>query len=126
MSPTSASIDAPSSVLKRAAEGCIYVGIAGAEPVAEGRPQQFLRRRHRRPFHDEMLTVEEVRRVFRIRRHRLETGEGAERRARPFPTVPNQILDAPGTRPYWMCAGGFWIPAREIESTRRAIPGREH
>jgi transposase-like protein len=40
--------------------------------------------------------IEEIGRVFRVRRHRLEALEGTEHRGRPFPAVPNEIVDAKG------------------------------
>ena len=111
-------------LMSDAAECRIDIWIARPEPVAEGRPQQLVRRRRRGALHDQVLAVEEVRRVFRIRRHRAKPRERRERRAGPFPAVADEILDAPGARARGMAADRLRIPARKVEDAvlgRRAV-----
>src|SRR5206468_12129232 len=52
----------------------------------------------------------------------------AEGRAGPFPSVADEVLDAPGAASIGMAAGGRRIPAREVEHAvasvwRRVAPG---
>src|SRR5688572_25422104 len=98
-----------------APERGVDVGISRPEPVAECRPDQLARRRRRRAFYDEMLAIEEVRRVFRIRRHRMKTWERRKHGVRPLPPVADDIVHAPGAAAGRMRAGRLRIPAREIE-----------
>src|SRR5687768_17979259 len=56
----------------------IDIGIVRSEPVAETRSNQLPGGSGRGPLQHVVLTVEEVRGVFRIRHHRFETREGGE------------------------------------------------
>src|SRR5207249_3897024 len=87
-----------SSCRPRASEGSVHVRISRTEPVAERRPEQLARGGGRRAFHDEMLAVKKIGRVLRIRRHRGEAREWRERRARPLPSVADEIFHAPRAR----------------------------
>src|SRR5947208_10443521 len=114
--------------LSRATEGRIDIRIPCPEPVAERRPQQLACGRRRGAFHDEMLAIEEVGGVFRVRRLRAKPWKRTERRARPFPAVAHQVLDSPMAGTLWMGAGRLRIPAREVEHAvdrgRRGIAPR--
>src|SRR5439155_1987751 len=115
MSPANASSSPRSAALSGATEGRIDVRVARAEPVPKRGTQQLARSRGRRPLHDEVLAVEEIGGILRIRRHRVEAGKRRERRTGPFPSVAHEILDAPGARSGWMRAGGPRIPRGKIE-----------
>jgi len=58
-------------------------------------------------------------RVLRVRRHRLKARKRPERRARPLPSVPHEILGAPGASACGMAADRFGIPTRKIEHALR-------
>src|SRR5258708_16165338 len=64
------------------------------EPVAK-RPTQNARGGARRAaFHHKMLAVKKVCGVAGIKRQRAKSLEGLEDRARPFPTVAQEVFDA--------------------------------
>src|SRR4051812_33309583 len=121
MSPISESIAAGFSLLDRAAERCINIWVSGAEPVSERRPEQLAGGGHRSALHHDVLTVEEICRVLRIRRHGVEAGKRAKNGARPFPSVADQVFDAPGACTLRMTAGTLWIPGREVEDAARGV-----
>src|ERR1700731_3659809 len=58
-----------------------------------------------------MLAVKKIRRISRVERHGLESGEGGEFRARPFPSVADQVL-------HIKSAGACRVPTH-----RRRLPG---
>src|SRR5882672_3359747 len=107
------------STRSRTPERRVDVRVPRAEPVAERRPQQLARGGGRRTLHDEVLAVEEIGRVLWIRRHRPESWKRRERRARPFPSIPDEILDAPRAGTGRMGARRLGIPAREVEHAER-------
>src|SRR5258708_4616096 len=85
------------------------------EPVAERPPQHASRRARRSPLHDVVLSIEEIRRVPGIKRHRSESGKWLEFRARPFPAVAHDILNAKSARPAWIRSHRTRIPMRKIK-----------
>ena len=104
-----------------AAERRIDVRIARAEPVAERRPQELARGRRRRALHHEVLAVEEIRRVFRIRRHRAESPGTAQT---PCSSIPSRCRRDP-QRPRRSRRPDGCRPAPDPSSrnrTRRARP----
>src|SRR5947207_13269287 len=82
----------------RTAKRGVHIRIAAAEPVAEGWPQKLARGRGRGAFDDEVLAVEEVRRVLRIRCHGAESWKRCECRGRPLPSIADHALHTPGHR----------------------------
>src|SRR3989442_7272278 len=103
------------AVLSDATEGRINIGIPCTKPIAERGPQQLARRGRRRTLHHEVLAVEEVGGVFRIRRHGAKPRKRPKRRARPLPAVPDEILDAPDARAPPMASRRVGIPAPQTE-----------
>src|SRR2546422_8592946 len=103
------------AVLSDATEGRINIWIPCTKPIAERGPQQLACRGRRRTLHHEVLAVEEVGGVFRIRRHGAKPRKRPKRRARPLPAVPDEILDAPVARAGGIAARGLGIPAGEVE-----------
>ena len=89
-----------------AAERRIDVRIPRPEPVAERRPQQLARRGRRRALHHEVLAVEEVGGVLRIRRHRAEAGK---RRERACSSTPSRCR--PDRRRPRRSRPAGWLPA---------------
>src|SRR2546427_755369 len=100
-----------------APERCVDVRVPRPEPVTERGTQQLTRRRRRGPLHHEVIAVEEIGRVLRVGGHRAEPWKSAEERARPLPSIANQVPDAPGAAPIGMTAGGRGIPGLKIEHT---------
>src|SRR5205823_5021307 len=106
------------------------VWIVGLEPVAEAPPQELRGRRPRPALEDEVLAVEEVRRVAPIAGDpRLESGESRERRVGPFPSVAHEVMRAPRARALGKRAHRRGRPASKIEvavltSGRRGTPGK--
>src|SRR4051794_8331054 len=66
-----------------ASERRIDIWVARAKPVAERRPQELACGGGRGALHDEVLAVEEVGRILRVRGHRAEAGKWREHAARP-------------------------------------------
>src|SRR5216683_6108256 len=85
------------------------------EPVAERPPQHASRRARRSPLHDVVLSIEEIRLVSGIKRHRREAGKWFEFRARPFPAVAHHILNAKSARPARIRTHRARIPMRKIK-----------
>src|SRR5438093_379011 len=82
---------------------------------------------------DQLFAVpaaEEVGGILWIRRHGPKAGKRRERRARPLPAVPDEILDAPDARAGGIATRRLGIPCREVEravsrpSKRRAAVRR--
>src|SRR6266852_3188953 len=92
-------VSALSSATGHAPELGEDVRIMGLEPVAEAPPQELGGRRPGAALEDEVLAVEEVRRVAPVAGDpRLESGESRERRVGPFPSVAHEIVHAPRAR----------------------------
>src|SRR5258707_2714852 len=85
------------------------------EPVAERPPQHASRRARRAPFHDVVLSIEEIRRVSWIKRHGSESGKWLEFCARPLPAVAHHILNAKSARPARIRSHRTRIPMRKIK-----------
>src|SRR5437660_4727965 len=106
------------------------VWIVGLEPVAKAPPQELRGRRPRPALEDEVLAVEEIRRVAPVAGDpRLESGESRERRVGPFPSVAHEVMRAPRARALGKRAHRRGRPASKIEvavltSGRRGTPGK--
>src|SRR5260370_42326706 len=93
----------------------VEIRIMWLEPVAERPPQHASRRARRSPLNNVVLSIEEIRRVSGIKRHRRESGKWFEFRARPFPAVAHDILNAESARPAWIRSHRTRIPMRKIK-----------
>src|SRR5260370_10916631 len=93
----------------------VYIRIRWWDQVAERPPQHASRRARRSPLHNVVLSIEEIRRVSGIKRHRRESGKWFEFRARPFPAVAHDILNAESARPAWIRSHRTRIPMRKIK-----------
>src|SRR5919109_1095646 len=62
-----------------------------------------------------MLAIEEVCGIARIKGHRHESREGSELRARPFPAVSDEIIDAESASAGRVRAHGRGIPGAKIK-----------
>src|ERR1700682_2366252 len=92
-------VSAVSSAAADAPELGEDVWIVGLEPVAEAPPQELRARRPRPALEDEVLAVEEVRRVAPVAGNpRLESGESRERRVGPFPSIAHEVVHPPRAR----------------------------
>lgn len=76
------------------------IRVMGLIPIAKTFPQKLRRRRLRRPFEHEVLAVEEIGGVLRIRFKRDKSGKRRERRLGPLPAVADQLVHAPGAYPF--------------------------
>ena len=85
------------------------------EPVAERPPEHARGRARRTALHHEVLAIEEIRRVPGIKRKWMESRERRKRRARPFPTVPNDVGDAEVADALGVRSRGNRIPALKIK-----------
>ena len=81
--------------LRRAAEGRVHVRIVAAKPIAEAAADELGRRGRRGAFQDEMLPIEEIGGVIRIRRHRLKSVETGEGSRRPLPSIADEVVHSP-------------------------------
>src|SRR4029077_7608376 len=85
------------------------------EPVPERPPQHARGRARRTTLHHEVLPIEEIRRISGIKRKWLEPGKRSERRARPFPTIPDEIGNAEVAVTPWVRSCRNRVPALEIK-----------
>src|SRR5712692_6600325 len=124
-------VSALSSDTGHAPELAEDVRVVGLEPVAEAPPQELRGGRPRPALEDEVLAVEEVRRVAPVAGDpRLESRESCERRVGPFPSIAHEVMHAPGARALGKCAHRRGRPESEIEvamlaSGSRRAPGEE-
>src|SRR2546422_3057760 len=129
-SGTPGAVSAVSSAIGDTPELGEDVWIVGLEPVAEAPPQELRGRRPRPALEDEVLAVEEVRRVAPVAGDpRLETREARERRVGPLPSVAHEVMHAPCARALGKRAHRRGRPASKIEvamlaSGRRGPPGK--
>src|ERR1700722_18542452 len=85
------------------------------EPVAKTRPQHASSGARRTALEHVMLVVVEVGRVPFIEWKRLETGQRAELRRRPFPAVAELTDDSRRAAIVQMRLDGRRLPSAEIE-----------
>src|SRR5271154_2193676 len=81
------------------------------KPVPEGAPQHASVRARRTALHNEMLAIEEIRGIARIKGKRLEPIQGAEWRRRPFPAIAKEVQYAKCARACRMRVHWSGIPA---------------
>src|SRR5260370_5592508 len=93
----------------------VEIRIMWLNRVAKQLPPHASRRARRSPLHDVVLSIEEIRRVSGIKRHRRESGKWLEFRARPFPAVAHRILNAKSARPARIRTHRARIPMRKIK-----------
>src|SRR5215471_5627080 len=93
----------------------IDIRIIAAKPVAEAAPQELAGGRRRTALQDPMLSVEEIGGVDRIGGHGLEARVTGEDCRGPFPTVADEVMDAPRRRPFGERSDRGGIPRTEVE-----------
>src|SRR2546427_7119188 len=124
-SGTPGAVSAVSSAIGDTPELGEDVWIVGLEPVAEAPPQELRGRRPRPALEDEVLAVEEVRRVAPVAGDpRLETREARERRVGPLPSVAHEVMHAPCARALGKRAHRRGAPASKNEGAMLAPAGR--
>src|SRR5690349_19488876 len=84
-------------------------------PVAEARPDEARGRGPRSTLQNEVLAVEEIGRVFRVRFLRREARKRRKRGIRPLPAVAAELVDAPWAHAVGMRADGNGRPVGKIK-----------
>ncbi len=64
------------------------------KPISKASAQHTGRCPRASTLHNEVLAIEEIRRVAWVRRHYLEAGERLELRGRPLPALSHQAVEA--------------------------------